>query len=206
MSNALLIYILILVLFSTAAFFLGRASITFPLSTLSNTTNTTNTYKGTVYAISYPWNWNFDGPSEGPITGFSEFSKLVSPSGDMQIVIGLRGDNRFEFIYDDIRQETKEAELILGSKSYFAEEHYLDIDESPEYNLVILETELEETQLLGYTQGSREIFLPVKIQILYRFTQEEIPFEDKIKMYETEKAEALSILRTFKLLKDPSHN
>ena len=54
--------------------------------------------------------------------------------------------------------------------------------------------------------GDREVFLPLKIQILYRFTSEDTPFEEKMKMYQVEKEEALKILQTFKFKNAGSDN
>ena len=179
------------------SFFIGRLSVTSPISDKKQNL-IKNTFVGKVYQISYPWNWTFEGPTEGPITGFPEFSKLISPSGDTQIVIGLKGDNRFEYVYDDIQQKTERSEIVIGNKKYVAEEQYLDINEDPEYNVVILEAELNDIHLIGFGMGDREVFLPLKIQILYRFTSEDIPFEEKMKMYEIEKEEAFKILQTFK--------
>lgn len=160
----------------------------------------TNTYKGRIYQISYPWNWIFEGPTEGPITGFPEFSKLISPSGDTQIVIGLKGDNRFEYVYDDIRQETYETKILIGNKQYQADEQFFDINEDPEFNIAILEAEISDKRLIGFTQGAREVSLPMKVQILYRFPSDDMRFEEKMKMYEQEKEKALEILQTLKLL------
>jgi|SRR3989344_669001 len=201
MKNASIIYlnIILILLVGIASFYLGRSTIN---NNFTEQTSLKNTFVGRVYEISYPWNWTFEGPSEGPITGFPEFSKLVSPSGDSQIVIGLKGDNRFEYVYDDIRQKTESTQLLVGNKTYAAEEQYLDINEDPEFNIVLLETEINDKRLIGFTIGAREISLPMKIQILYRFTSENIPYEEKLKMYQKEKEEALKILQTFKLKTD----
>lgn len=190
--------LLILLVFSVLSFWLGRYSITWDANNGLHLISTNSSFKGRIYEISYPWNWTFDGPSEGPITGFPEFSKLISPSGDTQIIIGLRGDNRFEYVYDDIVQETKPAELMIGNKIYKGEEQFLDISEDPEFNIVLLEVEIDDKKIIGFSNGNNEAFLPMKIQILHRFSVESIPFEEKLKIYESEKAEAQQILQTLK--------
>lgn len=191
----LLINIVLIALVGAISFNLGK--------NINSTTNTkqedVKSFKGKIYQISYPWNWIFEGPTEGPISGFLEFAKLISPSGDLQIIIGLKGDNRFEYVYDDIRQETKETQLQIGNKSYQADEQFFDINADQEFNIAILEAEIKDKRLIGYAEGAREISLPMKIQVLYRFSSENIPFEEKLKQYEQEKNAALQVLQTFKL-------
>ena len=196
------IFLTIILLFvvGISAFFLGRFSNTPITQIIKPQQYLKNTYSGKVYEISYPWNWTFEGPSEGPITGFPEFSKLLSPSGDTQIIIGLKGDNRFEFLYDDIRSKTEATTLTVGNKTYSAEEEFLDINEDPEYNVVILEAEITDAKVLGQSRNSLEALLPLKVQILYRFSTDQIPVDQKIKMYESEQQEALEILQTFRLI------
>lgn len=195
--------LLIFLLISVFAFLVGRYSNNFEfLNKNVDPKSNVSKFEGKLYSISYPTDWDFEGPSEGPITGFPEYSKLISPSKDTQIVIGLKGDNRFEYVYDDIHQKTLPSEVIIGDKKYVAEEQYFDFDENPEFNIVILESELDDAYMIGQSGSSKELFLPIKIQILYRFSNENIPFESKMEMYKAEKAQALEIIKTFKFYKN----
>lgn len=156
-------------------------------------------FSGNIYSINFPNSWKFEGPSEGPITGFPEYGKLISPSGDTQIYIGLRGDNRFEFASEEIKQNVESSYVDIGNKKYYAEEYFLDLNKDGEIDTAITEVEINDANFIGYREYSQEIFLPIKIQLLYGFTSDSIPYTEKFKKYSTEKVEALSIIKTFNL-------
>ncbi len=190
-----LIFVLLTLSFTIAISIVFKFVLKFDEKSLKTATS----YIGKIYSIDFPPNWKFEGPSEGPITGFPEFSKLVSPSGDTQIFIGLRGDNRFEFSSDDLQTNTVPLSVEINGKKYFAEENLLDLNKDGEADIATVEVELNDANFIGYREFSQEIFLPIKIQILYGFGSQKVPFEEKLKTYEIEKEAALNVLKTFKL-------
>lgn len=210
------IYFFTIVLFILIGFSLGRYT-TLLLSQLPSTNNgraamqqsqertengNTSKFSGAYYQISFPSAWKFEGPTEGPITGFPEFAKIVSPTGDLSIYVGLRGDNRFEFNHDDIQSRLEGTVIKIGDKFYNGEEEFFDIDGQSGYDMVALEVELDDARNLGFSNYSKQVLLPVKIQVLYRFsTDGELTFEQKMSNYRREKEQALKILETFRFRK-----
>ncbi len=157
-------------------------------------------YKGDTYRISYPDKWAFSGPYEGPVSGFPEYVRLISPTGDMSINIGLEGDNRFEYVDEDILEELKSVVVETNNKVYPAEEKYLALDEK-EISIVTLEVLLTDRSELGINSArTYDVLRPFVVQLYYRLPKSpKYTYEEQIKSYEAEKAEALEVIKTLRI-------
>ncbi len=157
-------------------------------------------YKGEYYRISYPDKWALSGPSEGPVSGFPEYLRLISQTGDLSINIGLEGDNRFEYVDEDILEELKSTVIEVNGNLYPAEEKYLALDEK-EISIVILEVLITDKLELGINSTrTYDVLRPFVVQIYYRLPKSpKLSYEDQLKSYEAEKVQALEVVKTLRI-------
>lgn len=173
-------------------------------------------FLGKTYTISYPSNWALSGPYEGPVSGFSEYTKFISPSGDMSINIGLEGDNRFEYVMAEYLQDIKNVEVEINGKKYQGKEKYLAFEDKT-LGVIALDIVLDDGLVLtDNTIGAPSIFRPLVVQLYYRLPKVTTPTtvstttndtnndsintsDVQLQTYETEKKAALDIVKTFRV-------
>lgn len=157
-------------------------------------------YIGDYYRISYPDKWALSGPSEGPVSGFPEYLRLISPTGDLSISIGLEGDNRFEYVDEDTLEELKSVVVEINNKLYPAEEKYLALDEK-EISIVTLEVLITDKLELGANSTrTYDVLRPFVVQLSYRLPKSpRLDYEDQLQAYEAEKAAALEVIKTLRI-------
>lgn len=159
-------------------------------------------FKGNNYRISYLEKWGVSGPYEAPISGFPEYLKLISPSGDLHINIGLKGDGRFTAVDEAVIQSLNSFPIQINNKEYIAEESFLLLGGSEDSNgvdMVTLSVTLEDVTKLGTAiTGTYDVFQPMRIQVLYRMPKSAKTSEGQLEAYSEERSEALEILKTFR--------
>lgn len=160
-----------------------------------NAASSTKSYKGKTYTISYPSSWGVVGPTEGPVTGFPEFIRLVSPSGDMFINIGLDGDNSFEYVSTEHLKNIRNVPVVIGGVEYVGEEKELSFSEDS-FDVITLDITLDEKRTLS--SNETPVVRPFVVQLYYRFPKAINLDPDNAKsLYEEEKTAALEVLDSF---------
>lgn len=159
-------------------------------------------FSGNNYTVYYPLSWGVSGPYEAPISGFPEYLKLISPSGDLHINIGLKGDGRFTATDDAVPQNINTFNVKTNGKEYIGEESFLLLGGSSDNNgvdMVTISITLEDVTKLGTAvTGTYDVFQPMRIQILYRMPKSTKSLDEQLATYSQEKAAALSILESFR--------